>query len=87
MHIEPGFYPSFVDIVVAMNDKVQKRIGAQNNEFNGIYVSIDKIRQKIDIHLSEDQLVFINQSADISQIFGCGSEKNRRVSKERKTPH
>ena len=46
MDIEPDFYSSFVDIVVAMNDKVQKRIGAQNNEFNGIYVSIDKIRQK-----------------------------------------
>ena len=22
MHIQPGFYPSFVDIVLAMNDKV-----------------------------------------------------------------
>ena len=29
MHIEPGFYPSIVDIVLAMNDKVRRRIGAQ----------------------------------------------------------
>ena len=29
MHIEPGLYLSFVDLNVAMNDKVQKRIGAQ----------------------------------------------------------
>ena len=29
MHVEPGLYPSIVDTVVAMNDKVRKRIGAQ----------------------------------------------------------
>ena len=29
MHIEPGLCPSIVDIVVAMNEKVRKRIGAQ----------------------------------------------------------
>ena len=29
MHIEPGLYPSNVDIVVAMIDKVRKRNGAQ----------------------------------------------------------
>ena len=38
MHIEPGLYPSINDIVVAMNDKVQKRIGAQKHEYNGVYV-------------------------------------------------
>ena len=32
MHIEPGWYPSIVDIVVAMNDKVRKRIVAQKYE-------------------------------------------------------
>ena len=46
LHIEPGLYPSIVDIDVAMNDKVRKRIGAQKNEYNGIYVSVDKITQK-----------------------------------------
>ena len=30
LHIDPGLYPSIVDIVVAMNDEVRKRIGAQN---------------------------------------------------------
>ena len=29
MHVEPGLYPSIVDIFVAMNDKVRKRNGAQ----------------------------------------------------------
>ena len=29
MHIEPGLYRSIVDIVVALNDNVRKRIGAQ----------------------------------------------------------
>ena len=45
MHIEPGLYPNIVDIVVAMNDKVRKRIGAQKNEYSGIYVSVAKITQ------------------------------------------
>ena len=75
MHIEPGLYPSIVDIVVAMNDKVRKRIGAQKYEYNGIYVSVDKITQKIAIHLPEDQLVFIIQSADLSHIFGGDTSK------------
>ena len=34
MHIEPGLYPSIVDKIVAMNDKIQKRIGAQKYEYN-----------------------------------------------------
>ena len=50
MHVEPGLYPSIVDIVVAMNDKAQKRICAQKYEYNGIYVSVDKITQKVAIH-------------------------------------
>ena len=47
MHFEPGLYPGIVDVVVAMNDKIRKRIGAQKNENNGIYVSVDKITQKL----------------------------------------
>ena len=35
MHIEPGLYPSIVDIVLAIIDKVRKRIGAQKYENNG----------------------------------------------------
>ena len=77
MHVEPGLYPSIVDIVVAMNDKVRKRIGAQKYEYNGIYVSVDKITQKVAIHLPEDQSVFIIQSADLSHIFGCDLEQNQ----------
>ena len=46
MHFEPGLYPSIIDIVVAMKDKVRKRLGAQKIEYNGIYVLMDKIGQK-----------------------------------------
>ena len=59
MHVEPGLYPSIVDIVVAMNEKVRKCIDAQKYDYNGIYVSVDKITQKVAIHLPEDQSVFI----------------------------
>ena len=75
-HYEPESYPSTFDIVVAMYDKVRKRIGAQKHEYNGIFVSVDKITQKIAIHLPEDQSVFIIQSADLSHIIGCNLEQN-----------
>ena len=88
MHVEPGLYPSKVDIVVAMNDKVRKRIGAQKYEYNGIYVSVDKITQKVAVHLPEDQSVFIIQSADLSHIFGCDLEQNQTgVIMKGKGPH
>ena len=88
MHVEPGLYPSIVDIVLAMNDKVRKRIGAQKYEYNGIYVSVDKITQKVAIHLPEDQSVFIIQSADLSHIFGCDLELNQTgVIMKGKGPH
>ena len=47
IHVEPGLYPSIVDIVLAMNDKVRKRIGAEKFEYNGIYVSEDKLHKKL----------------------------------------
>ena len=37
-HIEPGLYPSIVDIVVAMTNKIRECLGAQAFEYNGIYV-------------------------------------------------
>ena len=47
MQIELGLYPNIVDIVVAMNDKVRKCLGEQKYEYNGIYVSVDKVTQKL----------------------------------------
>ena len=42
-NIEPGLYPSMVDIVIAINNKTRERLGAQVFEYNGIYVSVDKV--------------------------------------------
>ena len=79
--------PSFVDTNIAKNDKVRKRIGAQKNEYNGIYVSVEKITQKIAILLIEDQSVIIIQSADLSYISGCELEQNQTgVIMKRKGP-
>ena len=61
-----------------MNDKVPKRIGAQKYEYNGMYVSVDKITQKVAIQIPEDQPVFINQSADLSHIFGSNRTNIRQ---------
>ena len=88
MNIEPGLYPSFFDIVVAMNNKIRERLGAQVFEYNGIYVSVDKITQKVAVHLPESQSVFIIQSADLSHIFGCDLEQNQTgVIMKGKGPH
>ena len=57
MNIEPGLYPSIVDILVAMNNKIRERLGAQAFECNGLYVSFDKITQKVAVPLPENQSV------------------------------
>ena len=71
-----------------MNDNVQKLIGAQNYDYNGIYVSVDKITQKFGLYLPEDQSVFIFQRADLGQISGCDLEQNQTgVIVKGKGPH
>ena len=42
MHAEPGLYPTTVEIVLALNDNVRKRMGVQKYVYNGIYLSLDK---------------------------------------------
>ena len=66
MQIEPGFYPSIVDIVVAMNNKIQERLGAQAYEYNGIFVSVDITTQNVAVYFPENQSVFIIQSSELS---------------------
>ena len=39
MHIEIGLYPKFVDIVVAINDKVRKLIGAKKTTEPNLCIS------------------------------------------------
>ena len=88
MNIEPGLYPSIVEILEAMNNKTRERLGAQVFEYNGILVSVDKITQKVAVHLPESQSVFIIQSADLSHIFGCDLEQNQTgVIMKGKGPH
>ena len=71
-----------------MNDKVIKRRGAQKYKYSGVFLSVDKITQKIAIHLPEDQSVFIIRSADLSQVFGWDIEQNQTgVIMKVKGPH
>ena len=80
--------PSIVDIVVAMNNKIRDRLGAQIFENNGIYAPVNKITQKIAVHLPENQSVLVVQSSDLSHIFGCDLEQNQTgVIMKRKGPH
>ena len=41
MNLETSLYPSIFDIVVAVNNKIRERLGAQAFEYNGIYISVD----------------------------------------------
>ena len=77
MHVELGLYPSIVDIVVAMNNQIRERLSAHAFEYNGTYVSVDKITQKVAVHLPENQSVFVIQSSNLSQIFSCDLEQNQ----------
>ena len=87
LNIEPGLYPSIVDKVLALKNNL-KRLGAQVFEYNGNYVSGDKITQNFVVQLPESQAVFIVQSADLSHIFNCDLEQNQTgIIMKRKCPH
>ena len=75
MHIEPGLYQTIVDIVVANNNKIRECLGAQVFEYSAIFVSVDKITQKIAVQLPKNQSVFIIQSSELSHIFGYELEQ------------
>ena len=47
------------------------------NVTESMYQCEDKISQKIAVHLSENQSVFIIQSSDLYHIFGCDLEQNQ----------
>ena len=66
-----------VDLNVAVNNTKRERLGAQVFDYNGIYVSVDKITLKIAVHLPENQSGFIIQSSDLCHIFGCDLEQNQ----------
>ena len=74
MHIELGLYPCFL---VAINTKIRECLGAQTFNHYGIYVSVDKITQKVAVHLPENQSVLIIQSSDLSHVFDCDLEQNQ----------
>ena len=76
MHIEPGLYPNIVDIVVTIYNKIRECLGAQVLDYNGIYVSVDKITQKVAVRLPENQSVLVLQSSDLNPILGCDLEQN-----------
>ena len=88
MHIESGLYPSIVDIVVAMNNKIREFLAAQAFEYNGTYVSVDKKTQKVAVLLPQNQSVFFIQSSDLNHLFGCNLEQNQTgVIMKEKGPH
>ena len=88
MNVESRLYQSIVDIIVALNNKIRERLGAHVFEYNGTYLSEDKITHKNAVHLLENRSVFIIQSADLSHTFDCDIEQNQTgVIVEEKGPH
>ena len=68
-----------------MNNKIRDRPAFG---YNGIYLSIDKITQKVFVPLPENQSLFINQSSDLSHTFSCDLEQNQTgVIIKGKCPH
>ena len=52
-----------------MNNSIGERLGAQEFEYNAIYVSVDKTTQKIAVNLAENQSVFMIQSSDLKNCI------------------
>ena len=60
-----------------MNNKIRERLVAQAVEYNGIYVSVDKMTQTVAVHLTESQSVFMIQISGLSHVFGCELEQSQ----------
>ena len=87
MNLETCLYPSIVDIVVAMNNKIWERLGAQAFEYNGIYISVDKITLKVAIHLPESQSLFNIENSELSHVFDCDLSKIKQELKRKEKVH
>ena len=60
-----------------MNNKIREPLGAQAFEYNGFYVSVDKMTRRVAVYFPENQSVFFIQSSDSSHIVGCDLEQNQ----------
>ena len=82
--LEPGLYPSFTDIVEAMNTLIQDR---QNHSENCITVKVSRRTQKIEIHLATEGSGLAFSSTDLGHILGSIFGNEFGVMLRGKGPH
>ena len=66
-YLEPGLYPSILDIVEAMNTIIQER---HNHSENCITVKKSRKTQKVEVYLAKEGSGLAFFSTDIGHIFG-----------------
>ena len=83
-YLEPGLYPSFTDIVDAMNILIQEK---HNHSENCIKVKVSQRKQTVENYLANEAPGFAFLSTDLGQIFGSNVGNEVGVMLRGKGPH
>ena len=83
-YLEPGLYPSIMDIVEAMDTLIQER---NNQSENRITVKVSRRTQKVEIYLAEEGSGLAFFSMDLGHIFGKNVANEFGVMLRGKGPH
>ena len=83
-YLEPGLYPSFTNIVEAMNILIQ---GRHNHSENCIKVKVSRIMQKVEIFLAIEASGLAFFSTDLGHIFGSNVGNEFGAMLRGKVPH
>ena len=83
-YLEPGLYPSIMDIIEAMNILIQER---RNHSENCIKVKVSRRTQKVEIYLANEGSGLAFFSTDLGHIFGSNVGNEFGVMLRRKGPH
>ena len=83
-YLEPGLYPSFTDIVEAMNILIQDR---HNHSENCIKIKVSRGTQKVEICLANECSGLAFFSTDLGHIFGNNVGNELGVMLRGKGPH
>ena len=83
-NLEPGLYPSFTDIVEAMNTLIQER---KNHNEPCVTVKVSRRSQKVIIILANDSSGLAFCSTDLGHLFGNNVGNQFGVLMKGKGPH
>ena len=83
-YLEAGLYSSITDIVEAMNTLIQER---NNHRDTCITIKVSRVRQKVNVHLANEESSLAIFSIGLGHIFGGDVRNDSGILMRGKEPH